>query len=96
MTLSGLDRERCIQCARCIRFQEEIAGDDVLAFHERGRRLQIITNSDPGFDTYFSGNTTDICPVGALTTEDFRFGARPWELTEVPSISPMGCCWRKC
>ena len=83
-----LDQERCIQCARCIRFQDEIAGDDVLAFHERGRRLQIITNSDPGFDTYFSGNTTDICPVGALTTADFRFGARPWELTEVPSISP--------
>src|SRR5262245_51150482 len=83
-----LDQERCIQCARCIRFQDEIVGDDVLAFHERGRRLQIITNSDPGFDTYFSGNTTDICPVGALTTGDFRFGARPWELTEVPSISP--------
>ncbi|MEO1290697.1 MAG: 2Fe-2S iron-sulfur cluster-binding protein [Chloroflexota bacterium] len=86
--LIWLDRERCIQCARCIRFQDEIVGDDVLAFHERGRRLQIITNSDPGFDTYFSGNTTDICPVGALTTGDFRFGARPWELTEVPSISP--------
>ncbi len=83
-----LDEERCIQCARCIRFQDEIAGDDVLAFHERGRRLQIITNSDPGFDSYFSGNTTDICPVGALTTADFRFGARPWELTEVPSIDP--------
>jgi len=83
-----LDRERCIQCARCIRFQDEIVGDDVLAFHERGRRLQIITNSDPGFDSYFSGNTTDICPVGALTTADFRFGARPWELTDIPSISP--------
>ena len=83
-----LDRERCIQCARCVRFQDEIVGDDVLAFHERGRRLQIITNSDPGFDTYFSGNTTDICPVGALTTGDFRFGARPWELNEVASISP--------
>lgn len=83
-----LDRERCIQCARCVRFQDEVVGDDVLAFHERGRKLQIITNSDPGFDTYFSGNTTDICPVGALTTGDFRFGARPWELNEVPSISP--------
>ena len=83
-----LDQERCIQCARCVRFQDEIVGDDVLAFHERGRTLQIITNSDPGFDTYFSGNTTDICPVGALTTADFRFGARPWELNEVPSISP--------
>jgi len=89
-----LDEERCIQCARCIRFQGEIAGDDVLAFHERGRSLQIITVSDPGFDSYFSGNTTDICPVGALTTEDFRFGARPWELTNIPSICPhcpVGC-----
>ena len=83
-----LDRERCIQCARCTRFQAEVAGDDVLAFHERGRRLQIITNSDPGFDSYFSGNTTDICPVGALTTADFRFGARPWELTNIASIAP--------
>ena len=83
-----LDEERCIQCARCVRFQDEIVGDDVLAFHERGRSLQIITNSDPGFDSYFSGNTTDICPVGALTTADFRFGARPWELTDVASIDP--------
>jgi NADH-quinone oxidoreductase subunit G len=83
-----LDEERCIQCARCIRFQDEIVGDDVLAFHERGRTLQIITHSDPGFDSYFSGNTTDICPVGALTTTDFRFGARPWELTNIPSICP--------
>lgn len=89
-----LDEERCIQCARCVRFQDEIVGDDVLGFHERGRSLQIITVSDPGFDTYFSGNTTDICPVGALTTSDFRFGARPWELTNVPSICPhcpVGC-----
>ncbi|MEP0761406.1 MAG: molybdopterin-dependent oxidoreductase [Chloroflexota bacterium] len=69
-------------------------GDDVLAFHERGRRLQIITVSDPPFDTKFSGNTTDICPVGALTTADFRFGARPWEMDEVPSLCPhcpVGC-----
>jgi NADH-quinone oxidoreductase subunit G len=89
-----LDEERCIQCARCVRFQQEVVGDDVLAFHERGRALQIITVSEPGFDTYFSGNTTDICPVGALTTADFRFGARPWELTNVPSICPhcpVGC-----
>ncbi len=89
-----LDRERCIQCARCTRFQAEVVGDDVLAFHERGRRLQIITISDPPFDTYFSGNTTDICPVGALTTTDFRFAARPWEMTNVPTICPhcpVGC-----
>ncbi|MBL8146422.1 MAG: NADH-quinone oxidoreductase subunit NuoG [Anaerolineae bacterium] len=89
-----LDEERCIQCARCIRFQKEVAGDDVLGFFERGRSLQIITNSTPPFDSYFGGNTTDVCPVGALTTTDFRFGARPWEMTEVPSICPhcpVGC-----
>ena len=89
-----LDRERCIQCARCTRFCDEVVGDAVLAFHERGRRLQIVSISDPPFDTKFSGNTTDICPVGALTTADFRFGARPWELSEVPTICPhcpVGC-----
>ena len=78
-----LDRERCIQCARCIRFQDEIAGDPVLGFDERGRAMQIVSLSEPGFDSVFSGNTTDICPVGALTTADFRFGARPWELSAV-------------
>jgi NADH-quinone oxidoreductase subunit G len=89
-----LDRERCIQCARCIRFQDEIADDPVISFHNRGRVLEIVTMSDPGFDSYWSGNTTDICPVGALTTADFRFGARPWELTPVASICPhcpVGC-----
>lgn len=89
-----LDRERCIQCARCTRYCVEVVGDDVLAFHERGRRLQIITVSDPPFDTKFSGNTTDICPVGALTTTDFRFGARPWEMGSAATICtycPVGC-----
>lgn len=89
-----LDRERCIQCSRCIRFQDEIAGDPVIAFTQRGRKLEIITLSEPGFDSYFSGNTTDICPVGALTTADFRFGARPWELNAAASICPhcaVGC-----
>mgnify|MGYP001819257098 CR=1 FL=1 len=85
-----LDRERCIQCGRCVRFQDEIAGDPVLAFHNRGRRLEIVTMSEPGFDSYWSGNTTDICPVGALTTADFRFGARPWELNPVSTISVHG------
>ncbi len=84
--LIWLDRERCIQCARCIRFQEEIAGEPVLAFYQRGRATDIITNSEPGFDSVFSGNTTDICPVGALTTADFRFGARPWEMKAAASI----------
>jgi NADH-quinone oxidoreductase subunit G len=89
-----LDRERCIQCARCIRFQEEIAADPVIGFYERGRKLEIVTLSEPGFDSFFSGNTTDICPVGALTTTDFRFGARPWELNAAASICPhcpVGC-----
>jgi NADH-quinone oxidoreductase subunit G len=89
-----LDRERCIQCARCVRFQDEIVDDHVLGFYERGRKLEIVTFSEPGFDSKFSGNTTDICPVGALTTRDFRFGARPWELTPAASICnhcPVGC-----
>jgi NADH-quinone oxidoreductase subunit G len=92
--LIWLDRERCIQCARCIRFQDEIAGEPVLAFYQRGRNTDIITNSEPGFDSVFSGNTTDICPVGALTTADFRFGARPWEMKAAASICahcPVGC-----
>ncbi len=89
-----LDRERCILCGRCIRFQEEIADDPVLGFSDRGRGMEIITFSDPPFASYFSGNTTDICPVGALTTTDFRFRARPWEMSSIPSICPhcpVGC-----
>lgn len=89
-----LDQERCIQCARCIRFQDEIVDEPVIGFSQRGRALQIVTNSEPGFDSYFSGNTTDICPVGALTTVDFRFGARPWEMKTAASICPhcpVGC-----
>lgn len=89
-----LDRERCIQCARCTRFQDEIVGDPVIGFNQRGRSLEIVTMSEPGFDSYWSGNTSDICPVGALTTADFRFGARPWELQSSASICnqcAVGC-----
>jgi NADH-quinone oxidoreductase subunit G len=89
-----LDRERCIQCARCVRYQDEVVDEPVLAFKERGRSLEIVTFSDPGFNSYFSGNTTDICPVGALTTADFRFGARPWEMNSAASICThcaVGC-----
>ncbi len=89
-----LDRERCIQCARCIRFQDEIVDEPVISFFQRGRHLEIVTFSEPGFDSIFSGNTTDICPVGALTTVDFRFEARPWELKAAASICnhcPVGC-----
>ncbi|MBE9475123.1 MAG: NADH-quinone oxidoreductase subunit NuoG, partial [Chloroflexi bacterium] len=89
-----LDRERCIQCGRCVRFQDEIVDDAVIGFEGRGRSLKIVTYSEPGFDSYYSGNTTDICPVGALTTSDFRFGARPWEMKAVASVCthcPVGC-----
>ncbi len=92
--LIWLDRERCIQCGRCTRFQHEVVDDPVIGFHDRGRSLEIITYSEPGFDSIFSGNTTDICPVGALTTDDFRFGARPWEMTYAASVCsqcPVGC-----
>ncbi len=89
-----LDRERCIQCGRCVRFQHEVVDDPVIGFHHRGRSLEIVTCSEPGFDSIWSGNTTDICPVGALTTADFRFGARAWELNSAASICnhcPVGC-----
>ncbi|RME50865.1 MAG: NADH dehydrogenase (quinone) subunit G [Caldilineae bacterium] len=81
-----LDTERCILCARCVRFQDEIAGDPVLAIENRGRDARIVSYSNPPFDSHYAGNTADICPVGALTTRDFRFGARAWELTNVPSL----------
>ena len=92
--LIWLDRERCIQCGRCVRFQQEIPNDPVIGFFNRGRSFEIRTYSEPGFDSIFSGNTTDICPVGALTSADFRFGARPWELNASASICehcPVGC-----
>jgi len=89
-----LDRERCIQCGRCVRFQETLAEDPVIGFFNRGRRIEIVTFSEPGFNSYWSGNTTDICPVGALTTADFRFRARPWELKAGAALCiqcPVGC-----
>jgi NADH-quinone oxidoreductase subunit G len=89
-----LDRERCILCGRCVRYQDEIADDSVLGYSSRGRQWHIISKSDPPFDSKFSGNTTDICPVGALTTADFRFKARAWEVTSVPAVCnhcPVGC-----
>ena len=89
-----LDRERCILCSRCVRFQDDIAGDPVLGFDNRGRTWEIISKSEPGFDSKFSGNTTDICPVGALTSADFRFRSRVWEVRSTPSICThcsVGC-----
>jgi NADH-quinone oxidoreductase subunit G len=74
--LIWLDRERCIQCARCIRFQDEVAGESVLGFDDRGRNTQIVSLSDPGFDSVFSGNTPISVPL-ARDHRDFA-GARPW------------------
>ncbi|GAB4113381.1 MAG: NADH-quinone oxidoreductase subunit NuoG [Roseiflexaceae bacterium] len=89
-----LDRERCILCSRCVRFEDDVAGDPVLGFNNRGRSWEIIAKGEPAFDSKFSGNTTDICPVGALTTADFRFKARVWELQSVPGVCnncSVGC-----
>ncbi|MDQ3814735.1 MAG: NADH-quinone oxidoreductase subunit NuoG [Armatimonadota bacterium] len=90
--LITLDRERCIQCARCTRFSDEIAQDHVLDFFARGSKMMIGTLSDPPFDSKFSGNTIDICPVGALTSRAFRFRARVWEVANVPTISMVDGC----
>ena len=78
-----LDRERCIQCARCTRFADEIAGDPLITFNERSGHTEIATFPDEPFSSYFSGNTVQICPVGALTAKPYRFRARPWDLTAV-------------
>ena len=76
-----LDRERCIQCARCTRFADEIAGDPLITFGERGGHTEIETFPGEPFASYFSGNVVQICPVGALTSKPYRFKARPWDLT---------------
>ena len=78
-----LDRERCIQCARCTRFADEIAGDPLIVFGERAGYTEIITFPDEPFASYFSGNTVQICPVGALTAKPYRFKARPWDLSAI-------------
>src|SRR5512135_1755294 len=75
-----LDRERCVQCARCTRFADEIAGDPLIDFVDRGDRTQVLNFEEQPFDSYFSGNTVQICPVGALTASQYRFRARPWDL----------------
>ncbi|HSJ27776.1 MAG TPA: NADH-quinone oxidoreductase subunit NuoG [Acidimicrobiia bacterium] len=80
-----LDRERCILCARCTRFSEEISGDPLIEFTDRGNTTHISTFPDLPFSSYFSGNTVQICPVGALTATAYRFRARPWDLAAVES-----------
>ncbi|KAA0235668.1 MAG: NADH-quinone oxidoreductase subunit G [Acidimicrobiales bacterium] len=89
-----LDRERCILCDRCTRFAKEVAGDPLIDFQDRGSRTQVNTFPNQPFASYFSGNTVQICPVGALTAEPYRFKARPWDLEIVESsctTCSVGC-----
>jgi len=91
-----LDRERCVLCARCTRFADEIAGDPLIALSDRGALQQVSAYREPGadpeattdapFDSYFSGNTVQICPVGALTGAAYRFRARPFDLVSSPGV----------
>ncbi|WP_269303789.1 NADH-quinone oxidoreductase subunit G [Aeromicrobium sp. HA] len=87
-----LDRERCVLCQRCTRFQSEIAGDPFIALLERGAQQQIGIAEDVPFGSYFSGNTIQICPVGALTSADYRFRSRPFDLISVPSVAEHDAC----
>ncbi|MEO5873666.1 MAG: 2Fe-2S iron-sulfur cluster-binding protein, partial [Streptosporangiaceae bacterium] len=92
-----LDRERCIQCARCTRFSAQVAGDALIDLFERGAKEQVGTADGKPFQSYFSGNTVQICPVGALTGAAYRFRARPFDLVSVPSICEhcsSGCAQR--
>ncbi len=89
-----LDLERCIQCGRCVRFTEEISGDAQLAFRFRGVHMQPSTFEMRDFDSKFSGNVIEVCPVGALTNTKYRFRARPWDLQTKPAICTLcsnGC-----
>jgi NADH-quinone oxidoreductase subunit G len=89
-----LDRERCILCDRCTRFADEVAGDALISFTQRGNNTQVMTFPDEPFASYFSGNTVQICPVGALTAQPYRFKARPWDLEQRESTCTtcsVGC-----
>ena len=81
-----LDRERCIQCARCTRFADQVAGDPLIELLDRGPQEQVGVAEGVPFDSYFSGNTVQICPVGALTGTSYRFRARPFDLVSTPSL----------
>jgi NADH-quinone oxidoreductase chain G len=89
-----LDRERCILCQRCTRFSSEISMDNGLVMIARGYKMEVGTAPDHAFDSIFSGNTVEMCPVGALTATTYRFKARPWELKRIPSVCnncSVGC-----
>ncbi|WP_197380666.1 NADH-quinone oxidoreductase subunit G [Mycolicibacterium mengxianglii] len=92
-----LDRERCVLCARCTRFSNQIAGDPFIELLERGALQQVGIATGEAFDSYFSGNTVQICPVGALTGTAYRFRARPFDLVSSPSVCEhcaSGCAQR--
>ncbi|QDQ97203.1 NADH-quinone oxidoreductase subunit G [Tomitella fengzijianii] len=92
-----LDRERCVLCARCTRFSEQIAGDPFIDMLERGALQQVGVYGKQPLDSYFSGNTVQICPVGALTDVDYRFRSRPFDLVSTPSVCEhcaSGCAQR--
>jgi NADH-quinone oxidoreductase subunit G len=92
-----LDRERCVLCQRCTRFSEQIAGDPFIDLLERGAQQQIGTSEEEPFQSYFSGNTVQICPVGALTGASYRFRARPFDLMSTDSVCEhcsSGCAQR--
>ena len=88
--LIALDRERCILCYRCTRFSEEVAEDGLLVARNRGARSEIATFEDEPYNSVFSGNVIELCPVGALTSSMYRFDARPWEIQNVPTVC-TGC-----
>ncbi len=87
-----LDRERCVLCARCTRFSEQVAGDPFIAMIERGALQQVGIYEKEPFESYFSGNTIQICPVGALTSADYRFRSRPFDLVSTPSVAEHDAC----
>ncbi|MEE1751810.1 NADH-quinone oxidoreductase subunit G [Streptomyces sp. SP18CS02] len=92
-----LDRERCVLCARCTRFSHQIAGDPMIELIERGALQQVGTGEGDPFESYFSGNTIQICPVGALTSAAYRFRSRPFDLVSSPSVCEHcagGCATR--
>lgn len=92
-----LDRERCVLCARCTRFSEQVAGDPFIALVERGALQQVGIYEEKPFESYFSGNTVQICPVGALTGAAYRFRARPFDLVSTSSACEhcaSGCAQR--
>ncbi|MFH8566932.1 NADH-quinone oxidoreductase subunit G [Streptomyces sp. NPDC017993] len=92
-----LDRERCVLCARCTRFSNQIAGDPMIELLERGALQQVGTGEGDPFVSYFSGNTIQICPVGALTSAAYRFRSRPFDLVSSPSVCEHcagGCATR--